>query len=273
MKCPICGKPLRPSKKDPAYGLCDNCKKRFKLNQETESVKSDKKPAVKKKSTSIEKKAASPERKSAPSKKRTDPTTAKSVENQPKKNKKKKGGLLKFFLTFLLLVVIAGAAYFFFFGKDDLFNSSSESSSQETDADVTVDSTPTSVLQEETYNNIQISLVSTSESKGGDLASPSDGNIFYICEFQITNNSEENITINSLSDIEAFCGDYSVSEDIAGLLLPETEGKSSLDGTIAMGQTFKGVVTYQIPKDYDQMQFRLTPGFWNGDTATFTVSK
>lgn len=241
MKCPICGNPLRPSKKDPAYGLCDNCKKKFKLKKETQN------------------------------KKKTTPSTAKSVEKQPKK--KKKRGLLKFFLFFIIIVAIAGLAHFFFFGRDNYAADSSAASSQTTETDSSTNTTQSSVIQEETYNNVQISLISTSESKGGSLASPSDGNIFYICEFQITNNSEENITINSLSDIEAFCGDYSVSEDIAGLLLPETEDKSSLDGTIAMGQTFTGVVTYQIPEDYEQMQFRLSPDFWNSDTATFTISK
>ncbi len=30
MKCPICGQQLRPSKKDPDYLLCYDCKKKFK---------------------------------------------------------------------------------------------------------------------------------------------------------------------------------------------------------------------------------------------------
>lgn len=30
MKCPKCGKELRRSKKDPNYGLCDNCRKKYK---------------------------------------------------------------------------------------------------------------------------------------------------------------------------------------------------------------------------------------------------
>lgn len=34
MNCPICGKTLRPSKKDPRYGLCDNCRKKFRLPRE-----------------------------------------------------------------------------------------------------------------------------------------------------------------------------------------------------------------------------------------------
>lgn len=237
MNCPICGNPLRPSKKDPAYGLCDNCRKRFKVKKET-----------------------------APA-----PTTAKSLDKKPKK-KKRKNKLARFFLFFFLLVVIAGLVYFFF-GKKEDSNESSDSSIQ-TEATDSVEQTPPSTsLYEETFQDITISLTNTSESNGSDLSSPSDGNIFYICEFQIVNNSAKDITINSLSDLEAYCGDYSVSEDISGLLLPETEGKNSLDGTIAAGQTFTGVVTYQIPDDYDQMQFRLSPDFWNTDTATFTVPK
>ncbi|MDD3363330.1 MAG: hypothetical protein PHW34_16910 [Hespellia sp.] len=31
MNCPKCGEPLRISKKDPAFGLCNNCKKKFRL--------------------------------------------------------------------------------------------------------------------------------------------------------------------------------------------------------------------------------------------------
>ena len=38
MKCPICGNELRPSKKDPAYGLCDNCKKKFKLTKKENNL-------------------------------------------------------------------------------------------------------------------------------------------------------------------------------------------------------------------------------------------
>ena len=31
MNCPRCGNELRISKKDPSYGLCDECRKKFKL--------------------------------------------------------------------------------------------------------------------------------------------------------------------------------------------------------------------------------------------------
>lgn len=31
MNCPKCGNELRISKKDPSFGLCDNCRKKFRL--------------------------------------------------------------------------------------------------------------------------------------------------------------------------------------------------------------------------------------------------
>lgn len=36
MKCPICGQDLRPSKKDPNYYLCYECKKKFKVPKRKE---------------------------------------------------------------------------------------------------------------------------------------------------------------------------------------------------------------------------------------------
>ena len=34
MNCPKCGNELRISKKDPSFGLCDNCRKKFRLPEE-----------------------------------------------------------------------------------------------------------------------------------------------------------------------------------------------------------------------------------------------
>lgn len=48
MNCPKCGNPLRISKKDPAYGLCDNCKKKYRLPESNASdTPSQKAPAKK----------------------------------------------------------------------------------------------------------------------------------------------------------------------------------------------------------------------------------
>lgn len=42
MRCPRCGNDLRRSKKDPNYGLCDNCRKKYKWINEQNKCKSSK---------------------------------------------------------------------------------------------------------------------------------------------------------------------------------------------------------------------------------------
>ena len=39
MLCPKCGNELRISKKDPSYGLCDECRKKFKLPEAAPEMK------------------------------------------------------------------------------------------------------------------------------------------------------------------------------------------------------------------------------------------
>lgn len=41
MKCPRCGQELRRSQRDPSFGLCDNCRKKFKLIPEEKSADTD----------------------------------------------------------------------------------------------------------------------------------------------------------------------------------------------------------------------------------------
>lgn len=39
MKCPVCGETLKPSKKDPNYLLCYNCRKKYKAPQKKKKTK------------------------------------------------------------------------------------------------------------------------------------------------------------------------------------------------------------------------------------------
>ena len=308
MKCPICGNELRPSKKDPAYGLCDNCRKKFKLANLENTVSSEEEtvPAAEqqenptasrtKKSASGSKtspsgKSGSKSKKSGSSKngKSADRPeksvkSAKSVKAkkpadtfdfdddfEPKK-KKKKGGCFKFLLIFILIIAIAGAACFFLFQKYMTKSTSKSTTTTEESTETTsTNSSLSGVGSSEEQNNVKITLVNATESTGGDYTTPSDGNIFLVCEFEVVNNSEADININSLADIEAYCGDYSVSEDITGLLLPEAENKNSLDGTVAAGETLTGVAVYQVPADYSGMEFRVFPEAWS-EAASFKIT-
>ncbi|GFI27634.1 hypothetical protein IMSAGC012_02762 [Lachnospiraceae bacterium] len=167
--------------------------------------------------------------------------------------------------------------------KDVTNDKQAESGNSETKIDDSEESEPEDTDSEEKtefymgetaeQGDVQFTLVNVYESSGSELITPDDGNIFLVCEFDISNNSEEDIGISSVMNFEAYCDDYSLTLDIMGLQVPEAEGKSQLDGNIASGKKMNGIVAYQVPSDYKTMEINVTPDFWSGKDIKFIYSK
>ena len=167
--------------------------------------------------------------------------------------------------------------------KDVTNDKQAESGNSETKIDDSEESEPEDTDSEEKtefymgetaeQGDVQFTLVNVYESSGSELITPDDGNIFLVCEFDISNNSEEDIGISSVMNFEAYCDDYSLTLDIMGLQVPEAEGKSQLDGNIASGKKMNGIVAYQVPTDYKTMEINVTPDFWSGKDIKFIYSK
>ena len=167
--------------------------------------------------------------------------------------------------------------------KDVTNDKQAESGNSETKIDDSEESEPAVTDSEEKsefymcetaeQGDVQFTLVNVYESSGSELITPDDGNIFLVCEFDISNNSEEDIGISSVMNFEAYCDDYSLTLDIMGLQVPEAEGKSQLDGNIASGKKMNGIVAYQVPSDYKTMEINVTPDFWSGKDIKFIYSK
>ena len=120
---------------------------------------------------------------------------------------------------------------------------------------------------------IQVSLLGTTESKGSDFLKPDEGNIFILCEFEISNNSDKDISVSSIMSFEAYCDDYSVNQDILGLQAPEGKGKNQLDGSVAAGKKMNGIIAYQVPEDWKNLEIKFSPSFWSNKSATFIATK
>lgn len=120
-------------------------------------------------------------------------------------------------------------------------------------------------------NNIIVSLNDVTESYGSDYNKPSDGNVFVICEFEITNNSDKEISVSSMLSFEAYCDDYLCNYSLSALL--EKENKNQLDGTVAAGKKFNGVVGYEVPSDWKNMEIHFTPDFWSNKDFIFVAEK
>ena len=117
--------------------------------------------------------------------------------------------------------------------------------------------------------NIKTTLVSVVESVGSEYNKPSDGNVFVLCEFEIENSSDSDISVSSIMSFEAYCDDYSINESLSAAL--ETD-KNTLDGTIAAGKKMNGVIAYEVPAGWSDIEIDFTPDFW-GKSIKFIATK
>lgn len=119
-------------------------------------------------------------------------------------------------------------------------------------------------------NDIVVSLVSVSESNGSSYNKPSEGNVFILCEFEIENNSSKEIAISSMMSFSAYCDDYATNLSLGALM--EKGNKNQLDGTVASGKKFNGVVGYEVPADWKEIELQFTPDFWTGKDIKFVAT-
>lgn len=49
-------------------------------------------------------------------------------------------------------------------------------------------------------------------------------------------------------------------------------GKKTLDGTVAPGKKLSGVIVYEVPSDWKELEVSYSPSFW-GKAMTFIVPK
>lgn len=182
---------------------------------------------------------------------------------------KKKHPILGAVLVFLGIVMVVAA-----------FGSSSEEPQKVGDAgdqQAVVSSEPQEVKKDEfgvgekvELNDVAVTLVDISENAGADLIKPTDGNVFVVCEFEIENNTDHDIAVSSMMSFEAYFDDYATNLDIYAMTLSD---KTQLDGTIASGKKMKGVVGYQAPSDWQEVELHFTPDFWSTKDIVFSHAK
>lgn len=118
--------------------------------------------------------------------------------------------------------------------------------------------------------DVLVTLVDVSESNGSQFNTPTDGNVFVICEFEITNNSNQEIAVSSMMSFDAYCDDYACTYSLGAML--EKDNKNQLDGTVAAGKKLNGVVGYEVPTDWKELEVRFTPDFWSGKDIVFVAN-
>lgn len=193
--------------------------------------------------------------------------------------KKKQGGILKFIIIGVIVVVILGALLNG--GDEDKEPKKVTDNENKDDANNTSQPTVTekpapeditfTVGETAQLNDINVTFVSVNKSKGSDYNKPSDGKIFVLAEFEIENNSDKEISISSMMSFEAYSDSYSTSLSLSALI--EKGDKNQLDGTIAAGKKMNGVIGYELPTDWSELEIHFTPDFWSNKKIVFIATK
>ena len=119
-------------------------------------------------------------------------------------------------------------------------------------------------------NDVVVTLVGVTESNGSSYNKPSEGNVFVLCEFEIENNSSKEIAISTMMSFKAYCDDYATNFSFSALM--EKGNKNQLDGSIDAGKKFNGVVGYEVPADWKELEIQFTPDFWSGKDIKFVAT-
>lgn len=119
-------------------------------------------------------------------------------------------------------------------------------------------------------NGIQTTLVSVDELTGSEYNKPADGNTFLICTFEINNNSNKEINVSSMMSVKAYADGYAVNSSMSAEM--ETD-VPTLDGTVAAGKSIKGVIGYEVPSDWRELEINFTPDYWGGTDIIFKINK
>jgi len=258
-KCPTCGGELIQNPKNPAYLLCTNCNKNYKTPSNNGSSNSKKKS----KKTKICKHC------------KTEINAAAKI--CPNCKKKQGGGILKKLLLIFIVLIAIGAIGSFLSGGDktqhvDSAKSNDNSNENEKQSNAADNSFNIGEIAE--YNDVQVTVLSYEESTGNEWVQPESGKIFVFPEIEITNNSDDEISVSSMISFDCYIGDYKADFSSNAFMALSTEsGKQQLDGSIAPGKKIKGVLGIEAPSDWSTIEIYYKDNVWLSSNFSFLISK
>lgn len=194
---------------------------------------------------------------------------------------KKKGGCLKTILIVVGVIIVLGIIGSVIGGDDEpkkVDNPSGETQNTTAGSDDGSDNvddesqeTIFTVGDTAEMNDVQVAFVNYEESSGSEYNTPTDGNVFVLANFEITNNSDSELTISSLMSFEAYADDYALNYSLGALM--EKGDSTQLDGTIAPGKKLNGWIGYEVPADWSKVEIHFTDNVWSNNKFVFEISK
>ena len=121
------------------------------------------------------------------------------------------------------------------------------------------------------HKDVQATVVGYTQSEGSEFNKPTEGKVFVLVEFEIVNNSSEEVTVSSLMNFVAYCDDTSINSSLTGIM--EAGDKQQLDGAIAAGKKMNGVIAYEVPTDSQQLEIHFQPDLLDNTKLVFIIPK
>lgn len=125
------------------------------------------------------------------------------------------------------------------------------------------------LLETAEMNDVQVRMTDYVESKGSEWNEPQEGKVYVLVEFEISNNSDSDISVSSLLSFDAYADGYATDLSLGALIDNENE---QLDGSIASGMKMRGWVGYEIPEDWKDLEIHFTENVWSGNKFKFLIS-
>lgn len=119
-------------------------------------------------------------------------------------------------------------------------------------------------------NNITVQLTDVRRNTGGEYFTPEAGKEYLIFEFDIKNNGKDEIAISSLLSFSAYIDGYQAQLNLTAIV---EDGGIQMDTSLPAGKSILGIVAYEVPSDWSEAEIDYMPGYWDGPSSAFTVSR
>ncbi len=118
---------------------------------------------------------------------------------------------------------------------------------------------------------VKVTLLDVTENTGSEYLKPKEGNVFLLCEFEIDNQSSDEVAVSTALSFECYVDDVKTTLSISAL--SSKEDKEQLDGTVAAGKKMVGVVGYEVSEDWKDLSLSFKPDVLSTDKLIFETSK
>lgn len=120
-------------------------------------------------------------------------------------------------------------------------------------------------------DGVAVTLNDVYEVEGNIIMEPADGNVYVLCDFTIENNTRDDLIVSSVLCFEAYFDDFAVEYSIGAL--SSMDASMQLDSTLAPGKKIKGVVGYEVPEDWSDVEISYQPDVLSTNVFTFNHTR